>query len=337
MQAVPVTVIDAAKNWQHILADAVRDGQELLRLLQLEHSELAQQLGGDAEFPVLVPRTFLALMQPGNTQDPLLRQVLGLKEEERQMPGYVTDPLGEQPANVRPGVVHKYHGRVLLIAAGGCVVNCRYCFRRHFPYAENRVGRKQWQEALTYVAADDSISEVILSGGDPLLLDDAALGQLCQQIADIPHVRRLRIHSRVPVMIAQRITEQLVELLAGSRLQVTLVLHINHPNEISPELASRLDRLRRQGITLLNQAVLLKDVNDHPEILCQLSEELFAVGVLPYYLHRLDWVQGAHHFAVPQARISELYQHMKVHLPGYLVPKLVCEEAGQPHKTLLMV
>lgn len=337
MQAVPVTVIDEIKSWQQVLAEAVRDGNELLHALQLENTALAAQLGGESGFPVLVPRTFLSLMRPGDEHDPLLRQVLGLAEEDRPVPGYVTDPLDEQSANVRPGVVHKYHGRVLLIAAGGCAVNCRYCFRRHFPYAENRVGRKQWQEALAYVAADASISEVILSGGDPLLLDDAALGQLCQQIAAIPHVRRLRIHSRVPVVIAQRITAQLVELLASSRLQTSLVLHINHPSEVSDELALRLDSMRRQGVTLLNQTVLLKGVNDDPAVLCQLSEDLFAAGVLPYYLHRLDWVQGAHHFALPQERISELYRYMKEHLPGYLVPKLVCEEAGQPHKTLLMV
>ena len=337
MQSVPLVRLDEEKSWQKILAEAVRDGHELLRLLQLEDSGLAGMLGGDSQFPVLVPRTFVELMQKGDAQDPLLRQVLGLAEEDRQVPGYVADPLGEQPANVRPGVVHKYHGRVLLIAAGGCVVNCRYCFRRHFPYADNRVGRKQWQEALEYVAADDSISEVILSGGDPLLLDDAALSDLCQQIAAIGHVRRLRIHSRVPVVIPQRITDELVGLLAGSRLQASLVLHVNHPAEISPQLAAGVERMRREGITLLNQSVLLQGVNDDEQVLCSLSEELFAAGVLPYYLHRLDHVQGAHHFALPQERIAGLYRHMKEHLPGYLVPRLVCEEAGQPHKTLLLV
>lgn len=337
MQAVPLTRIDEEKNWQTILAEAVRDGHELLRLLQLEHSELAGQLGDDGDFPVLVPRPFVALMQQGDVRDPLLRQVLGQQEENRQVPGYVTDPLGEQPANVRPGVVHKYHGRVLLIAAGGCAVNCRYCFRRHFPYADNRVGRKQWQEALEYVAADASISEVILSGGDPLLLDDAALARLCGQIADIGHVRRLRIHTRVPVVIPQRLTPALTGMLADSRLQATVVLHVNHPAEIGHELARRLEPMRRQGVTLLNQSVLLQGVNDDPEVLCQLSEALFAAGVLPYYLHRLDRVQGAHHFALPDERIGELYRYMKEHLPGYLLPRLVCEEAGQPHKTLLMV
>ncbi len=337
MQAVPVTVIDETKTWQGVLAQSVRDSQELLRLLQLENSGLARQLGGASSFPVLVPRPFVSLMQAGNEQDPLLRQVLGLQEEMREVPGYVTDPLGEQPANVRPGVVHKYYGRVLLIAAGGCAVNCRYCFRRHFPYADNRVGRKEWQAALEYVAADNSISEVILSGGDPLLLDDGALELLCQQIAAIAHVRRLRIHSRVPVVIPQRLTSALTAMLSASRLQVTLVLHLNHPNEISRELVQGLDALRRNGVTLLNQSVLLKGVNDDPAVLCQLSEELFVAGVLPYYLHRLDSVQGAHHFDLPQERVGELYRHMKRHLPGYLVPRLVCEEAGEPHKTLLQV
>lgn len=337
MQAVPLARVGEEKHWQAMLAEAVRDGHELLRLLQLEDSALARQLGGDAQFPVLVPRFFVGLMQKGNEQDPLLRQVLGVQQEDRLVPGYVTDPLGEQPANVRPGVVHKYHGRVLLIAAGGCAVNCRYCFRRHFPYADNRVGRKQWQAALEYVAADDSISEVILSGGDPLLLDDAALAQLCRQIDGIPHVQRLRIHSRLPVVIPQRLTPALSALLAGSRLQTTLVLHVNHPAEISPELVQGLDGLRKQGVTLLNQSVLLQGVNDDPQLLCELSEALFAAGVLPYYLHRLDRVQGAHHFALPQERIAQLYRYMKEHLPGYLLPRLVCEEAGQPHKTLLSV
>lgn len=333
-QRIPTS---SPEHWQSVLAGAVRSGQELLRLLQLADSPLAEQLGGEQDFPVLVPQPFLALMRPGDADDPLLRQVLGHQEEERQAPGYVTDPLGELQANVRPGVVHKYHGRVLLIAAGGCAVNCRYCFRRHFPYADNRVGRKQWQQALEYVAADSSISEVILSGGDPLLLADDALQQLCEQIAEIAHVRRLRIHSRVPVVIPQRLTDELVTLLADSRLQTTLVLHINHPAEISPALVAGLQPLRSQRVTLLNQTVLLAGVNDDAQLLCDLSEALFAAGVLPYYLHRLDLVQGAHHFAVEQERIYSLYRHMKEHLPGYLLPRLVCEEAGQPHKTQLLV
>ena len=337
MQVIPLNQAVDERDWQALLAGAVRSSQQLLRLLQLEHSPLAQQLGGDADFPVLVPMPFVALMQSGNPQDPLLRQVLALHDEGRQMPGYVTDPLAEKEANVRPGVVHKYHGRVLLIAAGGCAVNCRYCFRRHFPYADNRVGRKQWQQALDYVAGERSITEVILSGGDPLLLDDSALAQLCQQIADIDHVRRLRIHTRVPVVIPQRLTAALQEMLAGSRLQTTLVLHISHPNEISSELVQGLHALRRQGITLLNQSVLLAGVNDDAQVLCELSEALFAAGLLPYYLHQLDRVQGAHHFCVPHERMAALYRQMKVQLPGYLLPRLVCEEPGQPHKTVLQV
>lgn len=337
MQFIPLTQAVEHQDWQALLAGAVRSGRQLLGLLQLEDSLLAEQLGGDADFPVLVPMPFVALMQPGNPDDPLLRQVLAVLDEDLQVPGYVTDPLAEKDANVRPGVVHKYHGRVLLIAAGGCAVNCRYCFRRHFPYADNRVGRKQWQQALDYVAGEHSISEVILSGGDPLLLDDAALGRLCEQIADINHVRRLRIHTRVPVVIPQRLTTALQDMLAGSRLQVTLVLHINHPNEISPQLARGLRALRRQGITLLNQSVLLAGVNDDAGVLCELSEALFTAGLLPYYLHQLDRVQGAHHFAVPYDRMAALYRQMKEQLPGYLLPRLVCEESGQPHKTQLQV
>lgn len=337
MQFIPLTQAVEHQDWQALLAGAVRSGQQLLGLLQLEDSLLAEQLGGDADFPVLVPMPFVALMQPGNPDDPLLRQVLAVQDEDMQVPGYVTDPLAEKDANVRPGVVHKYHGRVLLIAAGGCAVNCRYCFRRHFPYADNRVGRKQWQQALDYVAGEHSISEVILSGGDPLLLDDAALGRLCEQIAGINHVRRLRIHTRVPVVIPQRLTTALQDMLAGSRLQVTLVLHINHPNEISPQLAQGLHALRRRGITLLNQSVLLAGVNDDAGVLCELSKALFTAGLLPYYLHQLDRVQGAHHFAVPYDRMAALYRQMKEQLPGYLLPRLVCEESGQPHKTQLQV
>lgn len=336
-QHIPLQQDFSQQTWQQHLASAIRTGRELLHILDLEESELADQLGGEKDFPVLVPRAFVELMEPGNCKDPLLVQVLGIQEEEQQVAGYVTDPLAEQAANVRTGVVHKYKGRVLLIAAGACAINCRYCFRRHFPYADNRVGRNQWQQALEYVAGDSSISEVILSGGDPLLLDDPAMQLLCEQIADIAHVRRLRIHSRLPVVIPQRLTSVLEKMLANSRLQTTLVLHINHPRELSRELVQRLDCLRRQGVTLLNQTVLLAGVNDDGPLLCELSEQLFAAGVLPYYLHRPDRVQGTHHFSVEQERIVEVYRHMKEHLPGYLLPRLVCEEPGQPHKTQLQV
>lgn len=324
-------------NWQGILAQAVREPQELLQLLKLTEHPLAQQACIDKQFPLLVPRTFIQRMRSGNADDPLLRQVLSVADEQLSVQGYTQDPLDEQASNVSPGLIHKYHGRVLLIAASGCAVNCRYCFRRHFPYADNRVGRQQWHSALNYVAQDSSISEVILSGGDPLLLGDEQLSELLEQIAAIGHVKRLRIHSRLPVVIPQRLTAELMQLLSQSRLRTSLVLHINHAQELAPEHLGSLAQYRAAGITLLNQTVLLKGVNDDEQTLCQLSETLFDYGVLPYYLHQLDRVQGAQHFALTDERVFALYRHMQAHLPGYLVPKLVREEAGKSSKTLLTV
>lgn len=324
-------------SWQSILAQAVREPQELLQLLKLTEHPLAQQACIDKQFPLLVPRTFIQRMRSGNADDPLLRQVLSVADEQLSVQGYTQDPLDEQASNVSPGLIHKYHGRVLLIAASGCAVNCRYCFRRHFPYADNRVGRQQWHSALNYVAQDSSISEVILSGGDPLLLGDEQLSELLEQIAAIGHVKRLRIHSRLPVVIPQRLTAELMQLLSQSRLRTSLVLHINHAQELAPEHLGLLAQYRAAGITLLNQTVLLKGVNDDEQTLCQLSETLFDYGVLPYYLHQLDRVQGAQHFALADERVFALYRHMQAHLPGYLVPKLVREEAGKSSKTLLAV
>lgn len=322
-------------DWQSILAQAVRSPRELLELLGLQSSGLAQQLHVDKAFGVLVPRTYIALMQHGDENDPLLRQVLSVQDEQLEVAGYTKDPLGELETNVQPGVIHKYHGRLLLVVAGGCAVNCRYCFRRHFPYGDNAVGRKQWQASLDYVAQDASISEVILSGGDPLLISDEALADLLAQIEAIPHVQRLRIHSRLPVVIAQRLTDRLIRMLASSRQQVSMVLHINHARELSASHRPYLEACRQAGISLLNQSVLLKGVNDDEQQLCQLSETLFAYGILPYYLHQLDRVQGAQHFAVSDERMRVLYRYMLDHLPGYLVPRLAREEAGRTSKTLI--
>lgn len=325
----------AVADWQQVLAAAVRDSAVLLRRLQLEDSKLASSIITAREFPLLVPEPFLAKMRIGDAQDPLLRQVLPVQDELDKAAGFSLDPLGELQSNVRPGLIHKYQGRVLLLAATGCAINCRYCFRRHFPYADNRLGSRQWQQALEYVAADSSISEVILSGGDPLLLNDAQLAKLVAQIAAIPHVRRLRIHSRLPVVIPQRLTAQLQACLQSSRLQCSLVLHVNHPHELGAEHLVPLAALRSGGVCLLNQSVLLAGVNDDAAILCQLSELLFDYGVLPYYLHSLDLVQGAQHFAVERGRALQLHRQMHALLPGYLLPRLVQEIAGEPGKTLL--
>ena len=322
-------------GWGGVLAGALRSADELLQAVELTVADFPEGLSIAQQFPVLVPQPFVELMRKGDPCDPLLLQVLPLAAEEQMHPGFSIDPLGEQDTNVATGVIHKYHGRVLLLAASGCAVNCRYCFRRHFPYSDNRLGRTQWQAALDYIAQDASISEVILSGGDPLMLQDERLAELVTAIAQIPHVQRLRVHSRLPVVIAERLTEQLTDILTRTRLRSTLVLHVNHPRELTPMHAERLGKLRQAGVTLLNQTVLLKGVNDSAQVLIELSETLFDHHLLPYYLHVLDRVQGAQHFDVSSTEAYALYQQMLAQLPGYLVPKLVREEAGQPHKTPL--
>lgn len=323
------------QEWGQVLAQSLRSSQQLLTALELQATDFPKGLSQALSFPVLVPRPFVERMGKGDPRDPLLLQVLPLAAEDQLHPSFSLDPLGEQESNVATGVIHKYHGRVLLLAASGCAINCRYCFRRHFPYSENRLGRAQWQSALNYIAQDTSITEVILSGGDPLMLQDERLAELVAGIADITHVQRLRVHSRLPVVIAERLTDQLTDILTGTRLHSSLVLHVNHPRELTPLHAERLAKLRQAGVTLLNQTVLLKGVNDSAQVLIELSEQLFNHDVLPYYLHVLDRVQGAQHFDVTSAEAYTLYQQMLAQLPGYLVPKLVREEAGQAHKTPL--
>ena len=325
------------RGWGGVLAQSLRSSDELLAALELQSTDFPDGLSLAKQFPLLVPRPFVERMTKGDPHDPLLLQVLPLAAEDQRHPGFTTDPLGEQNSNVETGVIHKYHGRVLLLAASGCAVNCRYCFRRHFPYNENRLNQAQWQSALDYIAQDTSISEVILSGGDPLMLQDERLADLVDSIANIAHVQRLRVHSRLPVMIAERLTDQLTDILTRTRLRSSLVLHVNQPRELTPLHAERLAKMRQAGVTLLNQTVLLKGVNDNAEVLIELSEQLFNHHLLPYYLHVLDRVQGAQHFDVTSRAAYALYQQMLSKLPGYLVPKLVREEAGQPHKTPLHV
>lgn len=320
-------------TWQHELAHAFRRADELLDYLKLSSTDFDIDLQPD--FPLLVPRPFAAQMQPGDINDPLLKQVLPIQQERVDVTGFVSDPLAESSSNTEPGIIHKYHGRLLLMLASGCAVNCRYCFRRHFPYADNRIARRQWRNTLNYIKQRSSISEVILSGGDPLMLDDAHLGSLIDQLEAIPHVKRLRIHSRLPVVIPQRLTQQLAQHLAHSRLQCTLVLHINHANELAAQHTDALSYWRTLGITLLNQSVLLRGVNDNLPVLLDLSEQLFTAGVLPYYLHTLDPVSGAAHFDVGDQIAAQLHQQMQALLPGYLVPKLVREIPGEPSKTLI--
>jgi EF-P beta-lysylation protein EpmB len=271
-------------------------------------------------------------MEAGNPHDPLLRQVLPLQAELFDYPGYSHDPVGDLPAVATDGVIHKYHGRVLFIVTGGCAIHCRYCFRRNFPYQELQLSTQKTQLAIDFIARREDISEVILSGGDPLLLNDEKLGRLLQQLGLIPHLKRIRIHSRIPVVLPERITPALLDNLSACSQQIVLVIHANHRNELSEAVGEGCALLRQRNITLLNQSVLLKGVNDNGPALCQLSEQLIAFGVLPYYLHLLDKASGVGHFEVSESQALDIMRHMRRNLPGYLAPRLVKEVEGAEYK-----
>ncbi|MEX0730238.1 MAG: EF-P beta-lysylation protein EpmB [Aquisalimonadaceae bacterium] len=322
-------------GWQQAYAQAITSPADLLDALDLPRALLPGAVDGHGLFPVRVPRGFLSRMERGNPHDPLLRQVLPLDAESATVEGFIDDPVGDLAAMPVPGVLHKYQGRVLLIATGACAVNCRYCFRRHFPYADAGAAGRHWDAAVNYIAANSSIREVILSGGDPLVLADQKLAALVHRLAAIPHLRRLRIHSRLPVVLPERISDDLLAWFTASRLAPVLVLHANHPAELDQTVQAACAKLKAAGITLLNQAVLLRGVNDNAAVLSRLSERLFECGVLPYYLHVLDPVRGASHFEVGDEIARQLMETLTRTLPGYLVPKLVREEPGVAAKTPL--
>lgn len=313
----------------------MRNPHELARILRLDLPPAAELQAVTAKFPMRVPRGFAAQMQVGHADDPLLRQVLPQLAELEEVEGFSADPLAEQAALVAPGVLHKYQGRALFIASATCAVHCRYCFRREFPYPEQQASPEHWQTALAYVRGERSLREIILSGGDPLMLSNQRLGELMSAFEDIPHLQRLRIHTRVPIVLPERVDTGLVELLAQSRLQRVIVLHANHPREIAVSVPAALQRLAGAGATLLNQSVLLRGVNDTVETLAELSEVLFSNGVLPYYLHLLDPVRGTAHFAVKEECALAIMKALRQRLPGYLAPRLVREQAGELAKTLL--
>jgi EF-P beta-lysylation protein EpmB len=319
-------------RWQTDMAEAVRDPRELLASLDLGPEWLEPARRAASTFPLRVPRAFLARIKKGDPADPLLRQVLPLGEELKDIPGYVRDPVGDMPSVAAKGLLHKYQGRVLLITTGACGVHCRYCFRRHFPYSEENARTGEWQEALDYLKGDASINEVILSGGDPLALSDERLAGLVRSLEDIPHIRRLRLHTRQPVVLPSRVDDALLGWLKACRLQKVVVLHTNHAQEMDPAVTEACAKLRDAGATLLNQTVLLRGVNDSADALSELSEALFAAQVLPYYLNLLDPVAGAAHFDVPEAEALALMAGLRARLPGYLVPRLVREVPGAPSK-----
>lgn len=323
-------------SWQQELSRAITDPVVLFEHLALPLDLLAGALEAHQQFRLKVPPSYLAKMQKGDVHDPLLQQVLPLGVEMQRVPGFVEDPLGEKQANPIPGLLHKYRSRALLIVTSGCAIHCRYCFRRHFPYEDNRVNQQQWSQALDYIAAHPDIQEVILSGGDPLLAPDHVLAELSLKISAIDHVQTLRIHSRMPALIPQRLNEEFLQWFTQGRLKPVLVTHINHPQEIDQHLIDILQLVRQRGVTLLNQSVLLRGINDCVSVLKALSDRLFAAGILPYYLHLLDKVQGAAHFDVAQADAERLVHALRHQLAGYLVPRLAKEVAGHPSKVVMV-
>jgi len=310
-----VTALPTRPRWQQLWRDAVRDPRELLALLGLNEAALRLSDEAAQQFALRVPRGFVARMRHGDPADPLLRQVLPLDAELMQVEGFGLDAVGDAAANIGQGVLHKYHGRALLIATGSCAIHCRYCFRRHFPYSEETAAANGWQAAIDTIRADTSLTEIILSGGDPLSLSTPKLAELTAALRHIPHIKRLRLHTRLPVVLPERIDAEFLDWLDALPWAKVVVIHANHANEFDVSVDAALSDLRETGAHLLNQAVLLRGVNDDVNVLQNLCERGFEAGVLPYYLHQLDKVSGAAHFEV-----------------GYLVPKLVREVAGDASK-----
>ncbi len=322
-------------GWQQHWREAVRDPRALLAMLGLDATDHGVSAEAARDFPLRVPRGFVARMRHGDPFDPLLRQVLPIAAETRQVEGFGLDAVGDAAARAGRGVIHKYQGRALLITTGSCAVHCRYCFRRHFPYHEDHAAANGWGEALALLAADTSIHEVILSGGDPLSLATSKLAELTAALARLPHVRRLRLHTRLPIVLPERVDADLCDWLARLPWPLIVVVHANHANEFDASVDAALADLRGSGATLLNQAVLLAGVNDTLDAQRALAERSFSAGVLPYYLHQLDRVQGAAHFLVDDDRARALHAAMHAALPGYLLPRLVREIAGEAGKRAL--
>jgi EF-P beta-lysylation protein EpmB len=332
-QAVSLIQSDRAETWQEILSDLITDPQELLRLLELNPDTCPYSLEALAQFPLKAPRPFVERIEKSNWNDPLLLQIWPSEFEDNQVDGFVVDPLNEEEFNPIPGLLHKYQGRVLLTAAPHCAIHCRYCFRRHFDYRANSPSRAQWEEAFAYIAADSSIEEVFLSGGDPLAISDKQFHWLLQQLANIKTLTTVRIHTRLPIVIPQRITRELIDCLNETRLRVVMVVHCNHRQELDSTVTDKFDTLGDAGVTMLNQAVVLKDVNDNADALIDLNKALFKHNELPYYLHMPDQVAGTEHFYVTDQHATALIKTLHASLPGYLVPRLVRENPGERGKT----
>jgi EF-P beta-lysylation protein EpmB len=318
-------------NWRAAMSRAFCRNDDLLTALQLTPDESAP----NPNFPLRAPRGFVDRMQTGDPGDPLLRQVLPTAAEARIVDGYTSDPVGDLESSIAPGVLHKYSGRALLVVTGACAIHCRYCFRRAYPYASDSLSRRDFQAAIDALEADPTIEEIILSGGDPLTLTNDKLATMLDTLAQIRHIRRIRIHTRIPVVLPERIDSKLLTLITACPLPIVIVIHSNHAREIDDSVATAVSTLIDKGATLLNQSVLLRGINDSTDTLIDLSKRLFEIGVLPYYLHQLDPVAGAAHFNVETARAIELIDAVTGRLPGYLVPRLVKEIPGESAKKLL--
>ncbi len=324
---IPITDLSwQTLSWQELLKNAIYNITELCELLDLPPQPHY------SDFPLIVPLPYLSRIEKGNLDDPLLKQILPRAEEEQLIPGYLEHPLEESDFSPIPGLLQKYHGRALVITSGACAINCRYCFRRHFPYQNFQPDSSQWDKIIKHVAEDLSIEELILSGGDPLMIPDRRLSDIVASFSELDHVKTLRIHTRMPVVLPQRITQNLLNILEGTRLNVVLVNHINHAQEIDQDVASAMANLKKSGVMLLNQSVLLAGINDATDTLAALSKRMFSVGILPYYLHLLDPVKGAAHFDVDYREGIQLIDNLRNLLPGYLVPKLVREAPSMPSK-----
>jgi EF-P beta-lysylation protein EpmB len=326
----------ALSTWQRDLGRAITDPEELLAKLGLDPALGAPARTASSAFGMRVTRSYLSRMRRGDANDPLLRQVLPLADELLEMPGYGADPLLEHEATRAPGLLQKYQGRALLITTQACAIHCRYCFRREFPYSAQaeavEEGATRFRAALDVIAADASIEAVILSGGDPLSLSDARLTKITDAIAGIRHVQRIRVHTRQPIVLPSRVDDGLLSWLRGIQRPTVFVLHTNHPNELDSEVRAACAKLRRAGVTLLNQSVLLRGVNDDVDTLADLSRALMDAGVVPYYLHLLDRVRGTAHFDVEESEARRLVETLSARLSGYLVPRLVREVPGAPYK-----
>jgi L-lysine 2,3-aminomutase len=316
---------------------AFRNLESLLIHLELDPSQAPERMLADPTFPLLIPKSFASRMAKGDWRDPLLLQVLPLARETEEAPGFRPDAVGDLPSQIVPGLLHKYASRALLMVSHQCAVHCRYCFRREFPYGDLPRGQAGWDQAWAYLESAQGVDEIVLSGGDPLFLDNRRLERILERAAELPGIHTVRFHTRLPIVLPSRVEPDLLALLRtlAERKTLVVVVHANHGNEIDAECARALDALRGAGAVLLNQAVLLAGVNDDAEALADLSRALMRSGALPYYLHQLDRVTGTAHFEVPEAKGRALIEELRGKLPGYAVPRYVRETAGEPYKTPL--